>query len=247
MILPELIAALKNIDIRPAITLMRHWLVTAKPGDPEALLAECPAEVRGKVSLLLRDLLSRYPSTILGAPVLVYSVPEQDAEATDCLPPLDQTLPALRLPFPPRQLSQPCSDLHFLGWVSRDAQLPLAFPFRPAEQSVELPRLEPVAAVALFRSHPGVFDLDTLCLPDTWWAEVFLALPGRTRLSARMLLPYPDALEAARLLHASARGEPLPSRGGFLSDNAWAWASDAGALFQESCRHWQPAIPARPA
>lgn len=243
MILPELVAALKKGDLGPAIALVRAWLASAKPGEPEALLADCPTELRGRVALLLRDLLSRYPATLVGAPVLLYCVPDLDADAHDCLPPIDQVLPKRRLPFPSRQLSQPCSDLHFLGWLSLDTQLPVELPFQPAQHAVEIPQREPVAAVALFRSHPGVFDLDTLSLPDTWWAEVFLALPGQTRLSARMLLPYPDALEAARVLHASARGESLPCRGGFLSDNAWAWAGDAGALFQESCRHWYPAMP----
>lgn len=241
MILPELMAALKKGDLGQAIALVRNWLATAKPGEPEALLARCPTELRGRVALLLRDLLSRYPATLVGAPVLLYCVPDSDNESSDCLPPADQALPKLRLPFPSRKLSQPCSDLHFLGWLSKDALMPIGLPFQPAQHAVEIPQRQPVAAVALFRSHPGVFDLDSLTLPDLWWAEVFMALAGQTRLSARMLLPYPDALEAARVLHASARGEHLPCRGGFLSDNAWAWASDAGALFQESCRHWYPA------
>lgn len=231
MILTDLLSALQKGNIYGAMTLARAWLAQAPAGAPESLLRECPKELRGRLALLLRDLLSRHPATVLGAPVLLYCRPDDTQHGQPR---------RIRLPFPPAELNQPCSDLHFLGWVARETLLPVPIPFQPERHVIEVPLLEPFAAVALFRSHPEVFDLDELVLPDLWWAEVCRPLPGTIHLTTRMLLPYPDALEAARVLHASARGEPLPEAGFFLTDNAWAWATDAGALFQESCRHWHP-------
>jgi hypothetical protein len=48
-----------------------------------------------------------------------------------------------------------------------------------------------------------------------------------------MLLPYPDALEAATALQAGARGESLPTEGVFFANGDWA--NEAGAAFAEEC------------
>lgn len=70
-----------------------------------------------------------------------------------------------------------------------------------------------------------------------WWGELFHHVEARIQLSTRMLLAYPDALEAGRVMEAFANGESTPARGHFLSDTGWSWASDEGVLFHETCRH----------
>lgn len=97
--------------------------------------------------------------------------------------------------------------------------------------------MTPTSVVAVFRSHPGLFDLDSVELPSLWWGHLFGTVKANIHLSARMLLPYPDALESARIMQASARGEPLPTKGHFLTDTAWTMSCDEAALFKESCRH----------
>lgn len=230
-ILSKVVNGLQQGDVAQCVQIMQGWLATAKPGDPEALLAAGPAEWRPKLALLLRDTLSRYPYTLLGAPVLAYCA------ATEGESPAAKPQWKVRLPYPTREMEQPCRDLHFMGWLPLGTRLPVELPFRPERYEAFAPMNEIFAAVALFRSHPEVFDLDQVELPNSWWGELFRPVAANVYLSARMLLPYPDALEAARVLSASARGEPPPARTGFLSDHAWAWARDAGALFQETCRH----------
>ncbi|WP_146187175.1 hypothetical protein [Novimethylophilus kurashikiensis] len=212
--------------------MMRAWLASSEEGEPEALLAACPTEWRAKIALLMRDLLARYPSTVIGAPVLLYIEPGNDPE---CLPP-EGNVAIAHLPYPTRDQNQPCAELHFIGWLPTSAKLPVRLPFNPAHYDTAVPMNRIFAAVALFRSTPEVFDLENLELPNLWWGELFRPVAGNIQLSARMLLPYPDAIEAARVLEASANASTLPTRTGFLSDNGWAWATDAGILFNEQCR-----------
>jgi hypothetical protein len=225
-----LTAALACSDIPRSIAALRHWLMRAEPGEPEVLLRETfEAALRPRLVLLMRDLLSRYPSTILGAPVLLLALPDSAA--------CHRQLTQLSLPFPTLDTAQPCADLHFLGWLPMAALLPVALPFRPEHHPVEVPWFKPTAAIAVFRSQPGVFDLDSIELPSQWWGEVFRPTAGNIRLTSHVLMPYPDALEAARVLHAAANAEALPAQGPFLSDAAWHWAHSEGVRFHETYRH----------
>lgn len=219
---------LKKGNVKEGLEAVRSWLLTARPGDPKALLQQCTPSLRPKLALLLRDLLSSYPSTIVGCPVMVYPLPDSTGRPTA----------NLKLPFPLGEACRPCSDLHFMGWLTCEEEAPLGLPFRPERHKTELPWNEISTVVALFRSHPGVFELDNIELPPLWWGELFLNTEGNIHLSARLVLPYPDALEASRILQASARGDSLPEREYFLSDNAWSWALNEGILFHESCRQW---------
>ncbi|WP_126223531.1 hypothetical protein [Burkholderia ambifaria] len=229
MVRSALEAALVSGNVARGIELLRDWLVTAQEGEPETLLRDTPPGVRPKLALLMRDLLARYPATLVGAPVLMFAQPDSEAA--------QQQLSHVTLPFPTREAAQPCADLHFLGWLPVDTALPVPQPFRPERYRITVPWFKPSAAIAVFRSHPGVFDLDTIELPNMWWAELFRPVSGSIRLSSRMLLPYPDALEAARVMLASANAETPPERGFFLSDNTWHWAHLEGSLFHETCRH----------
>jgi hypothetical protein len=226
---PALSAAIAAADIPRSIELLRNWLITAKAGEPEALVRETRAELRAKVVLLMRDLLSRYPATILGAPVLLLASPDSDS--------CRKQMAHLSLPFPDAYTAQPCADLRFLGWLPAATCFPIALPFRPEHHPAVVPWFKPAAAVAIFRSHAEVFDYDSIALPDLWWAELFRATAGNIKLASRVLLPYPDALEAARVLKAAANAEPPPEQGLFLSDATWHWAHSEGVLFHETCRH----------
>jgi|GEM_PF-3185538 len=225
-----LIAALACSDIIGSIAQLRNWLMKAAPGEPQALLCETfEASLRPRLILLMRDLLSHYPYTILGAPVLLLAQPDSAA----CRRQMTQ----LSLPFPTPDTAQPCADLHFLGWLPMAALLPVALPFRPEHHSVVVPWFRPTAVIAMFRSQPSVFDIDNIELPSQWWGELFRPTAGNIRLTSHVLMPYPDALEAARVLHAAANAEALPEQGPFLSDAAWHWAHSEGVRFHETYRH----------
>ncbi len=155
---PALSAALAAADIPYSIKLLRNWLITANAGEPEALVRETRAEFRAKVVLLMRDLLSRYPATILGAPVLLLASPDSDS--------CRKQMAHLSLPFPDADTAQPCADLRFLGWLPTATCLPIALPFRPEHHPAVVPWFKPTAAVAIFRSHAEVFDYDSIALPD---------------------------------------------------------------------------------
>jgi hypothetical protein len=230
IVISQLDSLLKTGDIRASLEVTRTWLAIAEPGEPEQLLAECNASMRPKVALLMRDLLSRYPSTIVGVPMLLFAAPDfEDTTAAwgRCL----------KLPFPNAKDSQPCVDLEFLGWLPAATPLPVALPFDAGNYSHEVAWSKPTSMVALFRSQPGLFDLDTVELPNQWWGALFRSVSANIHLTARLLLPYPDALEAARVMQAYARGENVPTKGQFLTDSAWSLACDEAAIFQESCRH----------
>ena len=227
--LSALEAALVSGDIAAALSRLRTWLTTAGPGDPESLLRRTSAAVRPKLVLLMRDVLSRYPSTLVGAPVLLFAQPEST--------PGKVQLPNITLPFPRPGANPPCADLHFLGWLPVKTQLPVEQPFKPERHNTQIPWFKPTAAVAVFRSHPEVFDLDAVELPNLWWGELLRPVEANIQMAARMLLPYPDALEVAGLMEAIANEETPPERGFFLSDSVWHWAHSEAILFHETCRH----------
>jgi len=222
-------AAFAGSDIPLCIELLHAWLMTAEAGEPEALIREMHPALRPKVVLLMRDLLSCYPETVLGAPVLLLARPDSNA--------CRKRMRYFPLPLPDAEAEQPCADLLFLGWLPMDARLPVAFPFLPHQHTVTVPWFKPTAAIALFRSHASAIEYDGIEVANWWWAELFRPIAGNVRLASRALLPYPDALEAARVLQASANTELPSKQGHFLSDAAWNWAHGEGALFHETYRH----------
>ncbi len=197
------------------------------------MLALASATYRPKIALLMRDLLSRYPSTVVGVPMLLYAAPDFVSESN--------WSSQLSLPFPAVNQEQPCNDLHFLGWLMPAETLPVALPFRPERHPHAVPWWKPTAVVALFRSQPELFDLDTIELPHQWWGSLFRAVAANIHLSARLVLPYPDALEAARTMQSVVRQEP-EAECHFLSDTAWSLARDEAYLFQESYKNAFPDV-----
>lgn len=218
--------SLKKSRFSASISMLRNWLSGCAPGMPEQLLAACSPNMRPHVAILMRDLLSRYPSTLLGCPVLLQSAPE--AELDSPLP------PAMQLPFPRPQNSMPCTELHFVGWLPATALLPVPFPFRPELYNNQISWRTPTAVVALFRSHPGVWDMEALEVPCMWWGELFMQTHGNTRFEGKALMPYPDALEAARAMQAGANGASLPAVNHFSHDVSRM--HEQGIQFAEACR-----------
>lgn len=222
---PEILNELENLlnraKISEAVVLLKDWLQSAKVGDPEQLLAACDGPLQKRLAILFRDVLSRYPTTILGFPVLL----EAERDSAVSLARAKAVLPA-----PADNTRWPCADLLFLGWASAETQLPLNIPYRqPCPFEIEWDT--PTGVVALFRTTPHVFDLDSLVLPDQWWFDLFSGFQGKLRVSARVMLPYPDGLEAARALQAAARDQMIQPSNNFLSDGVWTWACNEGLAF----------------
>lgn len=213
-------------DFGASIAAMRSWLATAKPGEPAQMLRSCAPEHRAKVALLMKDLLSRFPATVIGAPVLLKWTPEG-------------TQRRIKLPFPSIELLHPCKDLMFLGWLGAETQVPLAFPFAPEKHTVFIEAHKVTAAVALFKTHPGVFDLNEIEMPDAWWANLLIGIPGSMNVSSRMLLPYPDALDAAQCMLAAATEQPSPDAV-FIGATAKLYAETTGSLYLEGIRNQSP-------
>lgn len=224
-VVSEVERALAKGRIALSIDVLRRWLASAEPGDPEKLILAASPAMRDRVVTLLRDLLSRYPSTLLGCPVMLYAEPDVRLDSP--------RPPGLFLPFPRPEHAKPCSDLHFLGWLRTESRLPVALPFRPAAEDGLVPWRVCTAVIALFRTHPGVLEAESLELPAMWWAELFARTCGSVRIEGRLLLSYPDALDVAREMEAGALGQPSP---GGLFTTELGWARDLGAIFHETCR-----------
>lgn len=228
MVLYELESLLKAGNVSKSLTVMRNWLNQAEPGEPEKMLSAAMDSMRPRLALLMRDLLSRYPTTLVGVPMLIYAMPDFEGPGVCGA--------KMSLPFPDPEHAQPCEDLHFLGWLPCTTPLPLALPFHPERHATQVPWSQPTSLIALFRGSPDIFDLDQVELPNSWWGYLFRSAAANIHLSARMVLPYPDALEAARTMHSYLHGK-VPRKGQFLSDAAWTLSCDEAALFKESCRH----------
>lgn len=223
---------LSGCKIQQALALTRTWLAGASAGEPEELLAQCPARLKPRLTLLLRDLLCRYPHTLVGAPAVMYFKADSPGKGEQAR--------KLRLPHPDPETVEPCKALHFLGWLNPRTQLPLETPFRPERHEIFLPSNTMQVAVALFKCSPEVFHLEGIDLPTAWWARLFEHSEGSVHVSSRVVQPYPDALETARELLKGATGAAEPVENHFINDTTAEWARGSGALFRESCRRQYP-------
>lgn len=221
--LQRLLSSISRGDMHRALLQAGAWLARARPGDTVAALRAAQGQDRTRLALVFRDILAKYPNTLLGAPILLqYRSPR----------------PVVTLPVPHPHFRWPSAHLEFLRWLPLTAEAPvdLVLPARP----LQVPTQQTVSAVALFRASPDVFDQNELVLPNTWWDTVFEVADPHAEsvtMAVQLLLPYPDALEAGRVLLATATGSEPPQGGGFLSDLGWQWALQAGRLFRESQRH----------
>lgn len=225
--------ALKRQDFESGIDFMRDWLSTCQPGEPGQLLQASSPPIRPNLTALMSDLMSGYPSRLLGCPVLLHCTSDRDSDSS-------ALTSGMALPFPGPKNAKPCPDLHFIGWLPCDTQLPVHFPFQPACYETTVDWCTPTARVALFRAHPDVMDLEGIALPSEWWAEVFIhhTLGGRVgniRIEGDILLNYPESLEVAAAMQDGARSNPKAAGGLFLHELDWAY--ELGVLFLENCRN----------
>ena len=231
-IVNEIEGVLKRRDFEKGIDLMRDWLSTCQPGEPGKLLDASSPQMRPNVTVLMSDLMSGYPSRLLGCPLLVYGIPDRDSYSP-------MATRGMALPFPGPKNAAPRPDLHFIGWLPCDIQLPVHLPLQPAQYETAVDWCTPTAYVALFRAHPDVLDLNEITVPSEWWAEVFVHgtrndQVGNVRIEGDMLLNYPDAIEVAATMQAGARGNPPPAVGPFQRELNWAY--ELGVVFLENCR-----------
>lgn len=221
---------LKSRDFAKVIELMREWLCDCKAGDPARLLDVCTPKWRPNVAVLLRDLLTNYPKTLLGCPLLLYATEDQDQV---------KGARGLGLPFPRPENACPCDGLWFVGWVPSELQPPLRLPVSPDARHTTLTWNRATAYVALFSGSAEALDSDQLQIPAEWWGDLFMKgmsvqPSGNVRIEGNLLLSYPDALEIAVAQQAGASGEPMPANGHFQQN--LGWAHNVGIRFREDCR-----------
>ncbi|MCU4119745.1 hypothetical protein [Variovorax sp. N23] len=215
---------LKDGKFERAIDLARNWLEYAQAGEPQKLLSACSPRMRPHLALLMRDLIAGYPEMLIGCPVLIYATPELELDSP--------TPPYLALPCPEVTTAQPCANVQFLGWLPATARAPLPQPLQLESFDAAISWSVPTAAVALFRAGAEAIA-SGVDLPATWWGQLFAATGGNVFLTGRLLLPYPDALEAAGTLQATARPGSEPEGAVFLTETEWA--REEGMQFQAMC------------
>lgn len=229
----EIEEALKRQDFEKGIELMRDWLSTCQPGEPGKLLQASTPQMRPNVTVLMSDLMSGYPDRLLGCPLLIYG---SRGENSDSLVPAR----SMALPFPDPKNVKPRSDLHFIGWLPCDTEIPVRLPFQPVQYGATVDWCTPTGFIALFRAHPDVLDLDEIVVPSEWWVETFIHhtfsdLVGNVRIEGDRLLNYPDAIEVAATMQDGARSNPQAAGGLFQHELDWAY--ELGVVFLENCRN----------
>lgn len=223
----EIEKAVIGCDFQKSIDLLRVWLRDCETGQPNQLLEVCSVTVRAQVRNLMCDLLSCYPDTMLGIPLLIFGTAKNVDDGF------------LTLPFPAFEQINPCPGLHFLGWLRCDALLPVALPFYPDQYDFEVACRVPTAYVGVFRTLAHDPDVDVNAVSPLWWGDLFLnrnqsSHPiGNVRLESNLLVPYPEALEIAAAMQAGARNGSAPEYGYFHKDLQWAYQQ--GFSFYENC------------
>jgi len=129
----EIEDAIREKNYYGAIGLLRAWLEICEQGEPNKLLAACAPSIRMNVREMLCDVLSCYPQTILGFPLLIFGAAKSVDDGF------------LTLPFPTFENANPCPGLRFLGWVPCDTSLPIRLPFLQKQYRTEVKRRKPIA------------------------------------------------------------------------------------------------------
>lgn len=182
----------------------RAWLSAATPADLAKVLSQCGEADRARLTLLLRDLIDEYPRELLGAPVLI-----------------DWRSPSVVVAMP--STYERAGNAELVGWLLPSASVlqPKPLPTVPVNANCAS------VVIAVFRAEGQTTIGD---IENEWWSHLFSAIPATdsVHISARILLPLPDAIEAAQCLLPGSRPPPLY----FLQDDARAWAIGAGLVFR---------------
>lgn len=208
-----LTVALLNNEFHRAVVLAQTFLATASYANIAAEVAAAPVELRERLVLLFRDVLSLAPRRRFGVPVLLLL--------------RDPDRSRVRLPSHIRPPAE------WRSYVWREACTTGEAPF------VMLSR-EVIVLTGTVTAACLTLDLDQEAVPeidDDWWRELMEHSAESAIVLARMVLPWPDALEAACRMLSGARGE-LPDPALFLSPAAADFAYSAGREF--SAQHRAP-------
>lgn len=205
---------LRRCQLTDAMEQLRPWLSAASYADIRRLCMSMPERLRRHAVLLIKDLLTGYPEVLFGAPILIYF----DSPAGR----------VLELPLPD---AAPDTNVTSVAWISLRT-LRQAQPFDQSQAShgpmvIQSNRTE--CAILLLQCK-GTTAPE---ISDEWWSDVFRdRLPdGRIQMSSRILSPWPEALEAACSLFASANSTAagmVETPQLFLSDESYAWTQEAG-------------------
>lgn len=202
-LLASLRTGIQTRQYSPLCRLYRRWLNGTQPGDVETLISRCPGELRNNLLVLLRDLLMHFPRAVFGIPCLVHH---------SCSDPLEDDVfleDGIALPVAGNEVSEPAPGLRFIGWAKPGSAL-TSTGWQPALDKVSVMPGKAVGVIALFKaSDEGlVYDENAsltdgeqwLRLPDFWWARLMAQVPGNLMLQTHRLMPYPEAVEAARIM-----------------------------------------------
>ncbi len=187
----------------PMCRLYRRWFNGAQPGDVETLISRCPGELRNHLLVLLRDLLMQFPRVIFGIPCLVqhrWSDPlDGDLFAQD----------SIALPEVTGKMAEPLPGLQFIGWAKPGSAL-TSTGGQPMLDAVSVTPGGSIGAIALLKaSDEGLVyrenansaeDGPWLAVPDIWWGRLMAEVPGSLVLQTHRLMPYPEAVEATRIM-----------------------------------------------
>lgn len=190
----------------------RWWLNRAQPGEVEALIARCPGELRNHLLVLLRDVLMSFPRAVFGVPCLLQHCWSDDLEA-GLFPP-----DSIALPQATAEVAEPVPGLQFTGWAHPGSAL-TAKDGRPVLDAVAVQPGRATGVIALFKASDDNLvyneqagqdeDGPWLSLPDFWWGHLMAGVPGQLLLQTYRLMPYPEAVEAARIMCDAAGVAPF--------------------------------------
>ncbi|MDO3515177.1 hypothetical protein Q3P06_25155 [Ralstonia pseudosolanacearum] len=192
--------------------LYRWWLNRAQPGEVEALIARCPGELHNHLRVLLRDVLMHFPRAVFGIPCLMQHRWSDDLEA-GLFPPEHIVLPQVT-----GDTAEPVPGLAFIGWSHPGSPFTSAGG-KPILDAVAVQPGRAIGVIALFKASDEslVYD-ETACLteegpwlslPDFWWGHLMAGIPGQLIMQAYRLMPYPEAVEAARFMCDAAGVMPF--------------------------------------
>jgi hypothetical protein len=209
---------LQKGELFPALYWADQWLQLASYKQISELVADAPDRLREHVVLLLEDVLSRWPTVRWGLPVLFRWRGDEER--------------SLMLPLP--EQAPPDVSITAMGWV------PLNTLREPGQYGASSPRV--------FIPSSGIHAAVLMCqtagptpptISDEWWSELFADSlhPGcDLRMSSRLLLPLPSAIEAAaaQLSSAVTGGKGVDTPRVFLDDETHEFALAAGVEWRQA-------------
>ncbi|WP_459199272.1 hypothetical protein ACQVRX_01590 [Ralstonia pseudosolanacearum] len=211
-LLASLRLGLRERQLVAMVRLYRWWLNRAQPGEVEALIARCPGELRNHLLALLRDVLTQFPRAVFGVPCLIRHCWADPLEA-GLFPP-----DSIALPQATGATAEPVPGLAFIGWAHPGSAL-TSKDGCPVLDAVAVQPGRAIGAIALFKASDDnlVYNEHAcqeeegpwLSLPDFWWGQLMAGIPGQLLLQTYRLMPYPEAVEAARIMCDAAGVKPF--------------------------------------